>query len=101
MRNSFLFVRETRLSAVFKAHQVNPIVEPDVLNTSESSRDSLCRSAAKCDAHCELLSIDTSPRVIASQISSAQAILSQEAYGILVLPLHSNRIDCCLSLSCV
>ena len=31
----------------------------------------------------------------------AQAILSQEAYGILLLPLHSNRIDCCLSLSCV
>ena len=33
----------------------------------------------------------------------AQAILSQEAYGILLLLLllHSNRIDCCLSLSCV
>ena len=53
--------------------QVDPIVEPDVLNTSESSRDRLCRSAAKCDAHCELLSIDTSPRVIESQISSARA----------------------------
>ena len=31
----------------------------------------------------------------------AQAILSQEAYGVLLLPLHSNRIDCCLSLSCI
>ena len=31
----------------------------------------------------------------------AQVMLSQEAYGILLLPLHSNRIDCCLSLSCV
>ena len=31
-----------------------------------------------------------------------QAILSQEAYGILLLPLHSNRIDCCCSsMSCV
>ena len=54
--------------------QVDPVVEPDVLNTSESSRDRLCRSAAKCDTHCELLSIDTSPRVIASQIPSARVI---------------------------
>ena len=30
-----------------------------------------------------------------------QAILSQEAYGILLLLLHSNRIDCCLSPRCV
>ena len=28
-------------------------------------------------------------------------ILSQEVYGVLLLPMHSNRIDCCLSLSCV
>ena len=33
--------------------------------------------------------------------SRPAVILSQEAYGILLLPLHSNRIDCCLSLSCV
>ena len=33
--------------------------------------------------------------------SSAEAILSQEAYKILLLPLHSDRVDCCLSLSCV
>ena len=31
----------------------------------------------------------------------AQAILSQEAYGVFFLSLQSNRIDCCLSLSCV
>ena len=37
------------------------MVDFDVLNTSESSRDRLCRSAAKCDTHCELLNIDTSP----------------------------------------
>ena len=49
-------------------------VAPDVLNTSESSRDRLCRSAAKCDTYCELLNIDTSPRVIASQIPSARVI---------------------------
>ena len=54
--------------------QVDPIVEPDVLNTSESSRDRLSRSAAKCDTHCELLNDDTSPRVIASQIPSARII---------------------------
>ena len=41
---------------------VDPMVEPDVLNTSESSRYRLCRSAAKCDTHCELLNIDTSPK---------------------------------------
>ena len=32
---------------------------------------------------------------------AAHAISSQETYGILLLPSHSNRIDCCLSLSCV
>ena len=26
---------------------------------------------------------------------------AQEVQGVLLLPLHSNRIDCCLSLSCV
>ena len=26
--------------------------------------------------------------------------LCLEAYGVMLLPLHSNRIDCCLSLSC-
>ena len=31
----------------------------------------------------------------------AQAILSQEAYGVLLLPLHSSRIDCYLSRNCV
>ena len=36
-----------------------------------------------------------------AQAILSQAILSQEAYGILLLPLHSNRIDCCLSPSCV
>ena len=34
----------------------------------------MCRSAAKCDTHCELLNIDTSARVIASQIPSARVI---------------------------
>ena len=29
--------------------QVDPIVEPDVLNTSESSRERVCWSTAKCD----------------------------------------------------
>ena len=33
--------------------------------------------------------------------SEAQAILSQEAHGVLPLPLHCNRMDCCLSLRCV
>ena len=33
--------------------------------------------------------------------STGGPILSQEAYGILLLPLHSNRIDCCLSPRCV
>ena len=67
-------MHETRLSVVFKAQscfQVDRIVEPDVLNTSESSRDRLCRSAEKCDTHCAVLNIDTSPRVIASQIPSS------------------------------
>ena len=35
-----------------------------------------CRSAAKCDTHCELLNTDTSPRVVASQIPSARVIIS-------------------------
>ena len=56
--------------------QVDPIVELDVLNTFESSRDRLSRSAAKCDTHCELLNIDTSPRVIASQVPSARVIIT-------------------------
>ena len=30
-----------------------------------------------------------------------QAMLSQEAYGILLSLLHNNSIDCCLSPSCV
>ena len=54
--------------------QVDPTVEPDVLNTSESSRDRLCRSAAKSDTDCKLVNIDTSPRVIASQIPAARVI---------------------------
>ena len=57
--------------------QVDLMVEPDVQNTSESSRDRLCRSAAKCDTHCEWLNIDTSPRVIASQIPSVRVINTQ------------------------
>ena len=32
---------------------------------------------------------------------AAQAILSQEAFGILLLSLHSKRNERCLSLSCV
>ena len=32
---------------------------------------------------------------------TALVILSQEAYGVLLLPLHSKRIDCCLSPSCI
>ena len=35
------------------------------------------------------------------QHHGTKPFLSQEAYGVLLLPLHSNRIDCCLSLSCV
>ena len=82
MRNPCLFVRarDTSVCCVQGSElpsgscQVDPIVEPDVPNTSESSRDRLCRSAAKCDTHCELLNIDTSPRVISSQIPSARVI---------------------------
>ena len=77
MRDSCLLMHETRLSAGSRlpvCFQVDHIVEPDVLNTSESSQDRLCRTAAKCDTHWELLSVDTSPRVIASQISSARVI---------------------------
>ena len=40
----------------------------------------MCRSAAKCDTHCELLNIDTSPRVIASQIPSARVINTKINY---------------------
>ena len=40
----------------------------------QGERDRLCRSAAKCDTYCELLNIDTSPTVIASQIPSARVI---------------------------
>ena len=54
--------------------EVDPTVDPETLNTSESSRVRLCRSAAKCDTHCELLNIDTSARVITSQIPSARVI---------------------------
>ena len=82
MRNPCLFVcaRDTSVSCVQGSEllsgsfQVDPIVGPDVLNTSESSRDRLCRSAEKCDTHCELLGINTSQRVIASQIPSARVI---------------------------
>ena len=77
MRNPCFFACARYTCLLYQAEncfQVDPFVEPDVLNTSESSRDRLCRSAAKCGTHCELLSTDTSPRVIASQIPSARVI---------------------------
>ena len=40
----------------------------------------MCRSAAKCGTHCELLNIDTSPRVIASQIPSERVINTLQYY---------------------
>ena len=70
MRNPCLFAcaRDTSVCCVqgsellSSSSQEDPIVEPDVRNTSESSRDRLCRSAAKWATHCELLNNDTSPR---------------------------------------
>ena len=65
IRNPCLFCsRDTsvcciKAQAQIRAHPVcfwvDPIVEPDVLTTSESSQDRLCRSVAKCDTHRELL----------------------------------------------
>ena len=81
MRNPCLFARARYTYLLYQGSdpaeicfQVGPIVEPDVLNSSESSRDRLFRSAANRDTHCELLNIDTSPKVIANQSSSARVI---------------------------
>ena len=58
MRSPRLFVHETRLSAVFKAHPSllsgSFLVEPDVSPHLNPNRTGLCQSAAKCDKHCEL-----------------------------------------------
>ena len=44
------------------------------------------------------LNIAETPQVVGSS-HFGSSHFSQEAHGILLLPLHSNRIDCCLSLS--
>ena len=92
-----------KLKDADKATFYTPIeakVMPALISKSPEEREFIVESGAsmhmRSKKHSSSNELDTVQRY---RNPTAQAILSQEAFGVLLLPLHSNRIDCRLSLS--